>query len=130
MSLENMSLHECAIIFAYLNYLKVLNGKQVSKVQSENDQLPYPEKPHRPEPVRKRSKKPRRTLDELLSQMPDYKSLNDAVKAGELKPHRPEPVRRPRKSPKYTLADLLAQESEDDESGEWDTGGPVGNEIW
>ena len=92
MSLENMSSQECVIIFASLNYLKVLNGKQSPQIQSVNsveNKLPRPEKPHRPEPVR-----------------------------------------RPRKPPKYTLADLLAQESEDDESGEWDTGGPVGNEIW
>ncbi len=122
MSLENMSSQECVVIFAYLNYLQTMNGKQVSKVKHE--------KPHRPEPVRNRAKNPQYTLEDLIGQESNDDLHDENLKVRPSKPHRPERIRCPLNPPKYTLADMLAQETEDDENGEWDTGGPTGNEIW
>lgn len=35
-----------------------------------------------------------------------------------------------RKRPRYTLDELLASVPDDYDEGEWDTGPPVGNEVW
>ena len=130
---EKMTSQECVIIFAYIKYIEALNNLRVKDekpTQDETEELQVPLKPHRPEPKRKRLKKPKYTLDDLLSQMPEYDEFFEAVKSGNLKPHRPEPKRKRSKKPKYTLDDLLSQETEEHDHGEWDTGDPVGNEVW
>ena len=134
MSLEMMSSQECLILIAYLGFLKSLNGENkkqtlVSEViKAIENPSAHPEEAHRPEPVRQRGSKSGQTLQEFLSQTPDYKAHYRAVKEGKLKPHRPEPVRQ-RKKPQYTLEELLTQTTDDNSHAEVDTGPAVGNEV-
>ena len=134
MSLEMMSSQECLILIAYLGFLKSLNGENkkqtlVSEViKATENPSAHPEGAHRPEPVRQRGNKSGQTLQEFLSQTPDYKAHYRDVKEGKLKPHRPEPVRR-RKKPQHTLEELLAQTTDDNSHAEVDTGPAVGSEV-
>ena len=133
MSDIKITTQECVILFAYLGYVKTPKVPRVSiEKHSFNKEVKYAscDKPHRPEPVRNRSKKPKYTLNDLLSQMPEYEEFFEAVKSGKLKPHRPEPVRNRSKKPKYTLDDLLAKLTDDNRHEEVETGGAVGNEEW
>ena len=129
-----MSYKECLVFIAYVKYLRTSNvprgaeDKQVSTSTVPSGSTDVTHKPHRtPPPPRRR--KPKFTLEDLLSQMPDYDLFCEAVKSGKLKPHRTPPPPRRRK-PKFTLEELLAQMPNDDEHGEVDTGLPVGNEVW
>ncbi|RKU06716.1 hypothetical protein C6503_25765 [Candidatus Poribacteria bacterium] len=130
-----MSYKECLIFIAYVKYLSTSSvprsaeDKQVNASMVPSDAAKdVRSKPHRtPPPPRRR--KPKFTLEELLSQMPDYDLFCEAVKSGKLKPHRTPPPRRRRK-PKFTLEELLAQMPDDDGHGEIDTGPSVGNEVW
>lgn len=128
-----MSYKECLIFIAYVKYFRASSllsdaeDKQVPTSTVPSDAADVPNKPHRTPPPRRR--KPKFTLEELLSQMPDYDLFCEAVKSGKLKPHRPEPVRQRRKPP-YTLAELLAQITDDNCHEEVDTGPAVGSEIW
>lgn len=129
-----MSYKECLIFIAYVKYLRtssVLRGaedKQVNNSTVPSDSTDVTDKPHRTPPP-PRHRKPKSTLEELLSQLPDYDLFCEAVKDGKLKPHRPEPVRRRRK-PRYTLEELLAQITDDNCHEEVDTGPAVGSEVW
>jgi hypothetical protein len=128
-----MSYKECLIFIAYVKYFRassLLRGaedKQVPTSTVPSDAADVPNKPHRTPPPRRR--KPKFTLEELLSQMPDYDLFCEAVKAGKLKPHRTPPPPRRRK-PKFTLEELLAQMPDDGGHSEVDTGPSVGNEVW
>ena len=129
-----MSYKECLIFIAYVKYLRTSSvprsaeDKQVNASMVPSDAAKdVPNKPHRTPPPRRR--KPKFTLEELLSQMPDYDLFCEAVKSGKLKPHRTPPPRRRQKS-KFTLEELLAQMPDDDGHGEIDTGPSVGNEVW
>ena len=129
-----MSYKECLIFIAYVKYLRTSSvprsaeGKQVNASMVPSDAAKdVPNKPHRTPPPRRR--KPKFTLEELLSQMPDYDLFCEAVKSGKLKPHRTPPPRRRQKS-KFTLEELLAQMPDDDGHSEIDTGPSVGNEVW
>ena len=130
-----MSYQECLIFVAYLKYLKALNGKQGRQTPSAehfkaaNPKISSPDKPHRTELDRPRGRNPQYTLEELLSQMPEYKEHCEAVKAGKLKPHRKPPPHRSRRKSKFTLEELLARMPDDGGNGEVDTGPPVGNEV-
>ncbi len=133
MSDVKITTQECVIFFAFLNYIKMPKEYRVSIEKSgcnEEMKSAVCDKPHRPEPVRNRSKKPEYTLDDLLSQMPEYKDFFEAVKSGKLKPHRPEPVRTRSKNPKYSLDELLSQLNDDNRHEEVETGSAVGNEEW
>lgn len=129
-----MSYKECLIFIAYIKYFRassVLRGAEDKQVTTSTVPLgatDVPNKPHRTPPP-PRHRKPKFTLEELLSRMPDYDLFCEAVKSGKLKPHRPEPVRQRRKPP-YTLAELLAQMPGDGGHGEVDTGPSVGSEVW
>ena len=129
-----MSYKECLIFIAYVKYLRTSSvprstaDEQVATSTVPSDAVDVTVKPHRtPPPPRRR--KPKFTLEELLSQMPDYDLFCEAVKSGELKPHRTPPPRR-RQKPKFTLEELLAQMPEDGGHNEIDIGPPIGNEIW
>ena len=133
MSDKKTTTQECVMLIAYLNYIKTPKVHRVSIEKdsyNEKVKLVLSDKPHRPEPVRNRSKKPKYTLDDLLSQMPEYEEFFEAVKSGKLKPHRPEPVRNRSKKPEYTLDDLLAELTDDNRHEEVGTGRAVGNEEW
>ena len=130
-----MSYKECLIFIAYVKYLrtssvprstrnKQVNASEVPSGTAED----IPHKPHRTPPSPRR-RKPKFTLEELLTQMPDYDLFCEAVKSGKLKPHRTPPSRCRRK-PKSTLEELLAQMPDDDGHSEIDTGSSVGNEVW
>ena len=129
-----MSYKECLIFIAYVKYLRTSSvlrraeDKQVSTSTVPSGATDVPNKPHRTPPPPHR-RKPKFTLEELLSQMPDYDLFCEAVKSGKLKPHRPEPIRQRRKPP-YTLAELLAQITDDNCHAEVDTGPAVGSEVW
>ena len=129
-----MSYKECLIFIAYVKYLRtssVLRGaedKQVNTSAVPSAATDMTSKPHRTPPP-PRLRKPKFTLEELLSQMPDYDLFCEAVKSAELRPHRTPPPPRLQK-PKFTLEELLAQMPDDGGQGEVDTGPPVGNEVW
>ncbi len=129
-----MSYKECLIFIAYVGYLRVSSithdteGKQVATSAFPSGVTDTAIQPHRTPPPRRRGK-PKFTLKELLSRMPDYDLFCEAVKSGKLKPHRMPPPRR-RGKPKFTLQELLAQMPDDDTHGEIDTGPSVGNEVW
>lgn len=130
-----MSHKECLIFIAYVKYLRASNGlcgaedKQGTASVVLSDTTNVTHKPHRtPPPPRRR--KPKFTLEELLSQMPDYDLFCEAIKSGKLKPHRTPPPPRRRQKSKFTLEELLAQMSDDSRHGEVDTGPSVGSEIW
>ena len=130
-----MSYKECLIFIAYVKYLRTSSvlcsagDKQINaSVIPSGAAKDVPNKPHRTPPPPRRQK-PKFTLEELLSQMPDYDLFCEAVKSGKLKPHRTPPPPRRRK-PKFTLEELLSQMPDDDGQGEIDTGPSVGNEVW
>lgn len=130
-----MSYKECLIFIAYVKYLRTSSAprsaenKQVNASMVPSDTAKdVASKPHRTPPPRRR-RKPKFTLEELLSQMPDYDLFCEAVKSRKLKPHRTPPPPHRRK-PKFTLEELLAQMPDDDGHGEIDTGPSVGNEVW
>lgn len=129
-----MSYKECLIFIAYVKYLRTSSApraaedKQVTTSTVPSGATAVNSKPHRTPPPPHR-RKPKFTLEELLSQLPDYNLFCEAVKSGKLKPHRTPPPSRRRK-PKFTLKELLAQMPNDDEHGEIDTGPSVGNEVW
>ena len=125
MSTDYISSRECIVLFAYLYHFKTMKDKQLSKEQHTKT-----EKPHRPEPMRNRSKKNRQTLDELLSKMTDHKTYCEAVKAGKLIPHRPEPMRNRSKKNRQTLDELLSKMTDDNGHAEVDFGPDVGSEKW
>lgn len=128
-----MSYKECLIFIAYVKYLSTSSvprgaeDKPVTTSTVSSGATGVTNKPHRTPPPRRR--KPKFTLEELLSQMPDYDLFCEAVKSGKLKPHRTPPPPRRRK-PKFTLEELLAQMPDDDRHSEIDTGPSVGNEVW
>ncbi len=142
MFLETISSQECLVIFAYLNYLKTLNGKLnrqspgVEHVKPANRKLPRPEKPHRQERAPRPLKTPKYTLKELVDQITENNVRCNPVKAAKLKqqrpekPHRQERAPRPLKTPKYTLKELVDQITENNVHEEVDTGPAVGNEVW
>ena len=129
-----MSYKECVIFIAYVKYLRtssVLRGaedKQVSTSTVPSGSTDATGKPHRTPPSPRR-RKPQFTLEELLSQMPDYDLFCEAVKSRKLKPHRTSPPPRRRK-PQFTLEELLTQMPDDGGHGEEDTGPSVGSEVW
>ncbi len=129
-----MSYKECLIFIAYVGYLRVSSitygteDEQVATSAFPSGVTDTAIQPHRAPPPRRRGK-PKFTLQELLSRMPDYDLFCEAVKSGKLKPHRAPPPRR-RGKPKFTLQELLAQMPDDDTHGEIDTGPSVGNEVW
>ena len=125
-----MSYKECLIYISYVKYLRTSSVLRDTKNEQGTTSMvaDVTIKPHRtPPPPRRR--KPKFTLKELLSQMPDYDLFCEAVKSGKLKPHRTPPPPRRRK-PKFTLKELLAQMPDNSEHGEIDTGPSVGNEVW
>ena len=129
-----MSCKECLIFIAYVSYLRVSSitygteGKQVATSAFPSGVTDSAIQPHRAPPPRRRGK-PKFTLQELLSRMPDYDLFCEAVKSGKLKPHRmPSPRRRGK--PKFTLQELLAQITDDNCHEEVDTGPAVGSEVW
>ena len=131
-----MSYKECLIFIAYVKYLRTSSVPRSAEDQQVNASMVPSDaakdvlnKPHRTPPPPRRRQKPKFTLEELLSQMPDYDLFCEAVKSGKLKPHRTPPPRRRQKS-KFTLEELLAQMPDDDGHGEIDTGPSVGNEVW
>ena len=131
-----MSYKECLIFIAYVKYLRTSSvlrsagDKQVNaSVIPSGAAKDVPNKPHRTPPPPRRQK-PKFTLKELLSQMPDYDLFCEAVKSGKLKPHRTPPPPRRRQKPKFTLKELLTQMPDDGGHNEVDTGPPVGNEVW
>ena len=132
-----MSYKECLIFIAYVKYLRTssvirsVGDTQVTALAAPSGATGnVPQKPHRTPPPPRRRQKPKFTLQELLSQMPDYDLFCEAVKSGKLKPHRTPPPPRRRQKPKFTLQELLTQMPDDDEHSEIDTGPPVGNEVW
>ena len=130
-----MSYKECLIFIAYVKYLRTSSALRSAGDRQVNASLfpsraakDVPSKPHRTPPPRRRQK-PKFTLEELLSQMPDYDLFCEAVKSAKLKPHRTPPPPRRRK-PKFTLKELLTQMPDDGGHDEIDTGPPIGNEVW
>ena len=132
-----MPYKECLIFIAYVKYLRTsselrsagdkhVNASGIPSRAAEN----VPNQPHRVPPPRRHCQKPKFTLEELFSQMPDYDLFCEAVKSGKLKPHRTPPPRRRCQKPKFTLEELLAQMPNNDRQSEIDTGPPIGNEIW
>ena len=131
-----MSYKECLIFIAYVKYLRTSSvPRSVRDEQVNASVVPsgaakdVPNKPHRTPPPPHHRQKPKFTLEELLSQMPDYDLFCEAVKSGKLKPHRTPPPPRRRK-PKFTLEELLSQMPDDGGQDEIDTGPSVGNEVW
>lgn len=129
-----MSYKECLIFIAYVSYLRISSmphdteGKQLVTSAFLSGATDVAIQPHRTPPPPRRGK-PKFTLQELLSRMPDYDLFCEAVKSGKLKPHRTPPPPRCRK-PKFTLEELLAQITDDNCHEEVDTGPAVGNEVW
>lgn len=131
-----MPYKECLIFIAYVKYLRTSSVRRSTEDKQVNTSVvpsgaaeDIPGKPHRTPPPR-RQQKPKFTLEELLSEMPDYDLFCEAVKSGKLKPHRTPPPPRRQQKPKFTLEELLAQMPDDDEHREIDTGPSVGNEVW
>ena len=128
-----MSYKECLIFIASVKYLRTSSmsrsekNEQVATSAVPSRATDVTIKPHRTPLSSRRQRKPKFTLEELLSQMPDYDLFCEAVKSGKLKPHRTPPPPRRRK-PKFALEELLAQMPDDDGHGEIDTGPSVGNE--
>ncbi|MDE0017519.1 hypothetical protein F4141_24405 [Candidatus Poribacteria bacterium] len=130
-----MSYKECLIFIAYVKYFRTSSVPRSAGDRQVNTSLvpsraakDVPSKPHRTSPPRRRQK-PKFTLEELLSQMPDYDLFCEVVKSGKFKPHRTPPPPRRRK-PKFTLKELLTQMPDDGGHNEIDTGPPIGNEVW
>ena len=129
-----MSYKECLIFIAYVKYLRTSSGlcgaedKQVTASVVSLDTTDGTNKPHRTS-LSLRRRKPKFTLEELLSQMPDYGLFCEAVKSGKLKPHRTPPPPRRRQKSKFTLEELLAEMPDDGGQSEVDTGPSVGNEV-
>ena len=132
-----MSYKECLIFIAYVKYLSSLSVPHNARaMQAASLAIPLdaaedgPCKPHRSPPPPRHRQKPKFTLQELLSQMPDHDLFCEAVKSVKLKPHRIPPPSRHRQKPKFTLQELLSQMPDDGGHNEIDTGPPIGNEVY
>lgn len=85
MSDIKITTQECVILFAYLGYVKTPKAPRVSiEKHSFNKEVKYAscDKPHRPEPVRNRSRKSKHSLNELLSRMTD-KNRHEEIDFGD-----------------------------------------------
>ena len=69
-------------------------------------------------------------LDGLLESEPKKKQKERNVSSAPDTPHRTECVGKPKGLQPVKLDELLKSEPKNSESGEIDTGTPVGNEIW
>ena len=124
-----MSLQECLVLIAYLNFVIVPKTKHENRISVKTDGFL---KPHRVEKVGRSTTHSRAKLKELLAQESVCADQCENVKAGGLKPHRVEKVGRSTTHSRAKLKELLVDTRENngsDESNEWDTGPAVGNEI-
>ncbi len=133
MSNVKITTQECIMLFAYLNYIKTPKVHCVSiQKNSYNDKVEFTlcNKPHRPEPVRKHTKKTKYSLNELLAEIPENKIVNTTDKSVNQKPHRQEPIRKRTEKTRYTLNELLSKMTDKNRHEEVDSGDSVGSEVW